>query len=174
MFVYLFQKICRKLYMKAEMSTKIEILKNLSTNQSQQINQLWNDEYPKNLNNRFPLLIQDTTDHNHYILSDQFNVILAWAVAFLREEEIWFSIIVSSANHKKGYGKMLINSLKKYNTELNGWVIDHNNYIKANGEQYDSPMGFYLKNDFKIIADDRIETDILSAVKIYWLKKEGA
>ncbi|SMD14689.1 hypothetical protein, partial [Pedobacter nyackensis] len=69
------------------------------------------------------------------------------------------------SNQNKGCGKMLIDSLKQNSKKLCGWVIDHNNDLKQDGSTYYTPMQFYLKNSF-IVMDEKIETDIISAVKI--------
>jgi GNAT superfamily N-acetyltransferase len=152
------------------MPPKITIAKNITADQVNQLDQLWNESYPKSLNNRFNMLLEDIKEYYHHILLNDTNEIIGWAVAFLREEEIWFSILVDSTHQNKGYGKMLINSLKQNYTKLNGWVIDHNNDLKVNGQYYNTPIQFYKKNGFEIIAEKRIETDIISAVKICWIR----
>jgi GNAT superfamily N-acetyltransferase len=148
--------------------TRIEISKNITAVQAEQLDKLWNDEYPKNLNNRFNILLHGVEEFEHHLLFSDTNEIIGWAVGFLRDEEIWFSILVSSIHQHNGYGSMLINSLKQWHDELNGWVIDHNNDLKVNGKHYKSPMQFYLKLGFEIIPEKRIETEIISAVKIRW------
>ncbi|MCB0473527.1 MAG: hypothetical protein KDC56_10755, partial [Flavobacteriaceae bacterium] len=59
---------------------------------------------------------------------------------------------------------------KEKETELNGWVIDHDNDYKINGELYKSPLNFYLKNGFQKSSDRRLELEKISAVKIKWKK----
>ncbi len=148
------------------MLSEIIIANKITTDQFNQINNLWNQEYPKNLNNRFGKLLDGINTYEHHLSVNDTNEIIAWAVVFLRDEEFWFSILVHSKHQGKGYGKMLINSLKQKHNKLNGWVIDHNNDLKVNGDPYRSPMQFYLKNGFKVIPEERIEADIISAVKI--------
>lgn len=148
------------------MFPEIIITNKITTDQSNQIDNLWNKEYPKNLNNRFSKLLNGINTYEHHLLVNYTNEIIAWAVVFLRDKELWFSIIVNSEHKKKGYGKMLLNSLKQEHNKLNGWVIDHNNDLKANGDPYRSPLQLYLKNGFKVIPEERIEADIISAVKI--------
>ena len=63
-----------------------------------------------------------------------------------------------------------MNKGKEKNSELNGWVIDHNKELKQNKEYYISPIEFYIKNDFRIIAETRLELENISAVKIKWTK----
>jgi GNAT superfamily N-acetyltransferase len=91
---------------------------------------------------------------------------LAWAVDFEKDYEIRFSIIVNRNQQRKGLGNSLIDRLKKDLREFYGWVIDHNDYKKENGEYYHSPLMFYTKQGFEILYDTRIDTDILNAVKI--------
>ncbi|MBX3163363.1 MAG: GNAT family N-acetyltransferase [Bacteroidetes bacterium] len=142
--------------------------KSLSPKQAKQINDLWNEEYPLNLKDKFHLLLQGTEKYNHYVIEDTNNNVIAWATDFERENATWFSIIVSSEYKGKGLGKLLIEKLKSENTEFYGWVIDHNKNLKSNGEHYKTPMPFYLKQGFEILSDVRMETDIISAVKIKW------
>jgi hypothetical protein len=147
------------------MTMRIEISKSLTEDQKKQIDHLWNELYPIKLKNRFGLLLKGIKEYNHHILLNEANEVIGWAVAFLRDDEIWFSILVSASNQNKGCGKMLIDSLKQNSKNLCGWVIDHNNDLKQDGSTYYTPMQFYLKNSF-IVMDDKIETDIISAVKI--------
>ena len=144
---------------------RIEISKSLTEDQAKKIDHLWNEVYPIKLKNRFGLLLKDIKEHSHHILLNEANEVIGWAVAFLRDDEIWFSILVSAENQNKGYGRMLIDSLKQSSKKLCGWVIDHNNDLKQDGSNYYTPTQFYLKNGF-IVTEERIETDIISAVKI--------
>lgn len=144
---------------------RIEISKSLTEDQTKKIDQLWNELYPIKLKNRFGMLLKDIKEDSHHILLNEANAVIGWAVAFLRDDEIWFSILVSAENQNKGYGKMLIDSLKRSSKKLCGWVIDHSNDLKQDGSNYHTPIQFYLKNGF-IVKEERIETDIISAVKI--------
>jgi len=99
---------------------------------------------------------------------DEFNQILGWAFVFVREKENWFGIILNSKQQGKGFGTLLLKELKKCKSSLNGWVIDHSNDIKQNGELYSSPLDFYLKNEFLVDKNIRLENNAISAVKIKW------
>lgn len=46
---------------------KISKIKLVTPGQSSQINQLWNDEYPIKLKDRFLILLDETDNFNHYI-----------------------------------------------------------------------------------------------------------
>ncbi len=75
----------------------------------------------------------------------------------------------SHSFHKgKGLGSILVERLKTENELFYGWVIDHNNDVKGNGELYQTPMPFYLKHGFVVLHEKRMETEIISAVKIKW------
>ncbi|MFN5415907.1 MAG: GNAT family N-acetyltransferase, partial [Flavobacteriia bacterium] len=113
----------------------------------------------------------DTKNHRHFVIENDLGEIIAWAVDFLSQEERRFSIIVSSMEKGKGLGVLLINKLKEENDVIFGWVIDHNKDLKRNGELYQTPMPFYLKHGFEILSDQRLETEIISAVKIKWERK---
>lgn len=144
--------------------------KTLTPFQRSQIDFLWNVEYPVNLFNRFSELLEGLENYNHYIIEDDKQNVLAWTTDFEKDNEIRFSIIVDSNHKHKGLGKTLLEKLKSQNAEFYGWVIDHNNDVKSNGYVYRSPLAFYLKNGFEILHDCRLETDIISAVKIKWKK----
>jgi GNAT superfamily N-acetyltransferase len=145
----------------------IILTKRLSASQFSQINQLWNDEYPLKLKDRFPLLLEGVTNFTHYIIEDDF-VVQAWAVAFEKDSELRFSIIVSVAQQGAGFGTALVDALKADFAVLFGWVIDHNEDIKSNGTFYLTPMPFYLKQGFTLLKDIRIDTEMIRAVKIQW------
>ena len=147
---------------------KITKTKTLSEKQSLQINKLWNEEYPIKLKDRFVILLDGVENYNHYIIEDDEQNVLAWAVDFEKENEIRFSIIVHSNYKGNGLGSMLVERLKTENKLFYGWVIDHNNDLKSNGEHYQSPMPFYLKHGFEILHDVRIESEMITAVKIKW------
>lgn len=149
-------------------SYDIHKTKVLTTKQFKQINQLWNEEYPKNLKDRFPILLEGVNNYNHYIIDDPNKNVIAWAVDFEKDKQVRFSIIVSSINKGKGFGGKLIAKLKEENEEFYGWVIDHNNDLKLNGSPYQTPMPFYLKHNFEILNDSRIDTEMIKAVLIKW------
>jgi len=151
---------------------RIEIVKNLTEDQANEIDELWNEVYPIQLKNRFGLLLDGIEEYEHHVLFNDSDDLIGWAVAFLRNNEIWFSILIATVNQNRGYGRLLIDSLKQKFNYLCGWVIDHNNYVKQDGSIYHSPLQFYQKNGF-MITDERIETDILSAVKIIFQGSNG-
>jgi GNAT superfamily N-acetyltransferase len=144
----------------------------LSLPQKDTIRELWNREYPQQLSftdgRTLEDYLLDLRDPFHFLVEDEGQQIIAWAFLFEREKETWFSMIVKSNWQGRSIGRSLIQLLKERSTVLNGWVIDHNNYKKQNGEIYISPLPFYLKNKFDICPDTRLETDLLSAVKIQW------
>jgi GNAT superfamily N-acetyltransferase len=140
----------------------------LTSLQSAQINQLWNDEYPLKLKDRFPILLDGADWQNHYIILDEEQNVIAWAIDFEKEKQIRFSIIVDSKQKGKGLGSLLIKRLKEENKEFYGWVIDHNNDLKSNGEHYQTPIPFYLKHGFEILNDITIDNEMIKAVLIKW------
>ena len=147
----------------------------LSEEQKRQILDLWNGEYPEKLCYNsladFDEYLEKLTNHQHFLLTNNENKIKGWAFTFNRENEKWFAIIVVEDLQGKGFGRKMLDQLKDHETVLNGWVIDHDNDLKKNGEFYQSPVKFYEKCDFKILNDERIELPKISAVKIRWTKK---
>jgi hypothetical protein len=144
----------------------------LTLEQKQFLFDLWNSEYPERICyseiSEFENYLQGLSNQEHYLLIDEANRIVGWSFSFVRENDKWFAIILNSKVHRKGYGTFLLQELKKNNLVLNGWVVDHQNEIKRNGELYISPMEFYTKNGFLVNHDLRIENDKISGVKIRW------
>lgn len=144
----------------------------LTLEQKDSLMQLWNNEYPERLHlntiEDFDLYLNGLSNTKHYLLMDDSDKIIGWTFTFLREDENWFAIILDHQIQGKGNGSLLINEIKKNNIILNGWVVDHENEVKQNGDFYKSPMPFYIKNGFAIIAETRIENEKMSAVKINW------
>jgi GNAT superfamily N-acetyltransferase len=153
---------------------KVQKTKILTESQFQQINHLWNQEYPLNLKDRFPILLNDVQNFQHYLLEDENKIILAWAVFFEKDGEIRFSIIVDNKYQGQGWGKLLIQQLIQDLDYFFGWVIDRDGDLKSNGQPYQSPLGFYQKLGFEILEDQRIDTEILQAVKIQWNGKRSS
>ena len=150
---------------------KVIKTKSLTSSQKKHIFNLWNNEYPQNLKynsiNEFESYLNQLNNLNHYLFTIN-DEIMGWAFTFERESEKWFALIISEIVHGKRYGTNFLNQLKEDNLVLNGWVIDNNNQLKSNGNLYKSPLDFYIKNEFSIIHNIRLETDKLSAVKIIW------
>ncbi len=151
---------------------KITKTENLSADQKQNIVRLWNAEYPAKLQHSgiesFDEYLSTKADLQHYLLTDENETIKGWLATFIRDEEKWFALLVDVTEQKKGYGTMLLDKVKEFENELNGWVMDHEKDVKASGEIYLSPLRFYLKNEFEILNEIRLETEIMSAVKIKW------
>lgn len=144
----------------------------LSLEEKEILRDLWNNEYPAKLNLKtvedFELYLNGISNTKHYLLFDDANKINGWAFTFLRDGEDWFAIILNHRIQGKGNGSLLINELKKNKNSLNGWVIDHEDEVKQNKEMYKSPLVFYIKNDFTVFSETRIENEKMSAVKINW------
>jgi GNAT superfamily N-acetyltransferase len=149
------------------LDTTIPIIKvkHLSKSQWRQINALWNEEYPVQLKDKFGLLLEGVTAFNHYLLEEK-EIVIAWAVDFEKEGETRFSLIVKKEYQGKGLGSTLINRLKVDLGVFYGWVIDHEKDQKQNGDFYTSPLPFYIHHGFVVLTEQRIDSNILSAVKI--------
>ena len=148
----------------------------LSKADKKEILTLWNDEYPEKLNYRtlseFEKYLGSLTEQSHILMKSENHRIKGWYFDFVRENEKWFAIILDSNFHRKGYGTELLNLGKEKESELNGWVIDKQDYKRKNGKLYKSPLIFYLKNGFEKLDNERLELEKISAVKIKW-KKTG-
>ena len=156
------------------MTENLDIIQTIELNEQvkKQILDLWNNEYPEKLTynslTEFENYLHNLSNLTHYLLTNKENLILGWALKFERENEKWFAIILSEIIKGKGLGRKMLNELKKEEQVLNGWVIDHNNDKKKNGQLYVSPLKFYEKCDFEILVNERLELDKISAVKIKW------
>lgn len=146
----------------------------LTVSDKAQILELWNNEYPEKLGhptiNSLEAYLDKLHNPGHLLMRDSHQRIIGWYLDFIREKEIWFAIIVNSNYHGMGLGTRLLNRAKDKESELNGWVIDHSNDRKKNGDSYNSPLRFYVSNGFEILHEERLELDIISAVKIKWTK----
>ena len=146
--------------------------KDLDLKEKKQIFDLWNKEYPRNLEyenfQQFEDYLKELKDQNHILVLDKNERIIGWYFDFIREDERWFAAILKSEFHGHKIGTALIELAKKDRSRLNGWVITSNEYLKSNGTAYRSPLGFYLKNGFIIHEEMRLETDKISAIKISW------
>jgi GNAT superfamily N-acetyltransferase len=155
----------------------VEITKtvNLSKDQKHSIIRLWNAEYPAQIQHSgidsFDEYLSSKGNLQHYLLTDDNENIKGWLATFMRDGEKWFALLVDGSEQKKGYGTMLLNKVKEFENEINGWAIDREKDVKSNGETYLSPIRFYLKNDFEILNDVRLETETMSAVKIKWINE---
>jgi acetyltransferase (GNAT) family protein len=135
---------------------------------------LWNNEYPIKL--CYPTLsdfenyLGKLENKTHFLLVNEIQQILGWALLFERENEMWFAIIIDTSVQGKGFGSDLLKRLKSKTDTLSGWVIDHNNDKKSDGSDYKSPINFYIRNQFKTNNTIRLELDVISAVKIEWTK----
>ena len=158
---------------------KLTKTENLTENQKTKISEIWNAEYPISLRfseeNNFEKYLSKLQNCVHYVLNDDFvsdfdeeNALVAWLCVFTRENERWFAMLVNGNYQKQGIGKLLLDNAKKDESELNGWIIDNNESKKENNMPYLSPIGFYLKNNFEILTNIRLENEQISAVKILW------
>jgi len=154
----------------------MKIIKTSEINEVQEfeIFELWNNESPLKLRHidisDFKIYLNNLINLSHFLLIDEKGKLFAWGMNCLKDKDIWFAVIVNSKIHSKGLGTQLLNEMKQHNDKLSGWVIDHNNDRKLNGEIYPTPIDFYLKNNFKILPHLRLENEKLSAVKIEWVK----
>ena len=151
----------------------IKKIKELNSIQKKEILKIWNDEYPSNLayNNLvdFEIYLDKLINSEHFVAYINSGIV-GWIVEFERDGGNWFVIMVSSQKQRKGIATKLIETVKRNSTELNGWVIDTENYTKQNGQVYKSPIEFYKKVGFEI-TKDRLENEKLSAVQIKWVEK---
>ncbi|MBI3233679.1 MAG: GNAT family N-acetyltransferase [Bacteroidetes bacterium] len=112
--------------------------------------------------------LEDVAYFQHYYITNSEDEIIDWAVIFEKDNELRFSIIIHYDYQGEGMGKQLVNQLIDDHKEFYGWVIDHDNDLKLDGDNYRSPLPFYIKHGFEVLSDIRIDNEMLSAVKIKW------
>lgn len=155
---------------------RIPATKDLDESAKEQLLDLWNSEYPEKLvyngMTEFDSYLQKLSGPTHFLLTGEQGIIYGWAFSFNRENERWFAIIVSGMLQGQGFGRKLLDTLKQTERTLSGWVIDHDDDKKKNGQLYRSPLKFYEKCGFDILYNIRLESGSLSAVKVKWTAKE--
>ena len=139
---------------------------NLTPKQFEEIDVLWNAEYPRQLKGRLALLLENNTKTIHYFGLDESGKIIAWSVLFEKEQDLRFSILVSRKHQKQGLGSILLTEMKKENLAFSGWVIDHNSDLRSDGSNYLSPLNVYLKNAFSIDESCRLNNEMIQAVLV--------
>lgn len=149
---------------------------NISSQICSEIRALWNKEYPKviqeNSQEKFQAYIDKLEDARHVLVLDKRNRVQGWYADFNRENDRWFVLILSAKTQGKGFGRKLIERAQKRHKRLNGWAIFANNYQKADGSFYHSPIGFYEKLGFQIRWDIVFETAIMKTLKIEWRQRK--
>ena len=143
----------------------------LNTAQKEDIRRIWNQEYPHQFVHpdlaSLEGYLQKLGKPIHFLITEA-DQIQGWLVTFNRDGARWFSIILDSSIQGKGLGSQLLNAAKKEEIELNGWATDHERDVRADGQAYASPIGFYLKNGFEVLKGTRLEQGLNSLVKIQW------
>jgi len=140
--------------------------------QCQQILQLWNNNYPSALAfsdvSGLKNYLDGLADCKYSLMVDETIGIVGWSALFERDQAWWFAVIVDGRKQGVGIGTSMLEDLKLKSDLLNGWVIDHDDYLKLDGTKYASPIQFYLKNGFKAVTEERLENNEISAVKVIW------
>ena len=115
----------------------------LSTAQKEGVIKIWNSEYPKSVMHQtiasFDDYLSQLKDKTHFLLLNDVDNILGWAVLFERNNGRWFALLIDSLLQGKGYGTELLTKLKKSEQILNGWVVDSNNVFKKMENSTDHP-----------------------------------
>lgn len=174
MFVYFNPQLSINKTVAKKFTVRIVRRKDLILSQKQELFELWNTEYPLDLQykeiSELDEYLKKLEDQNHILLMDENEKIIGWYSDFVRDNERWFLAILSSEIQGRKLGTLIIKIAKESNEKLNGWVINSDNYIKADGQFYKSPTDFYRKQGFQILEDIKLETDRISAIKIKWSK----
>jgi hypothetical protein len=83
--------------------------KYLNIKHKQEIINLWNEEYPIQLNYKkiedFEIYLENLNNCIHYLIQDSNNIIKGWAFKFERENKKWFAVIIAKEFQGIGIGK---------------------------------------------------------------------
>jgi GNAT superfamily N-acetyltransferase len=153
---------------------KIIKAKELTSAQKQALLELWNKEYPQELQygslSDLDRYLAGLEDQHHMLLLDDNDGVRGWYADFIREHERWFLVILDSEVQGRKFGARLMEMAKASNEELNGWVVTADHYLKTNGELYTPPGGFYQKQGFKLLEGYTLENAPVTATRIRWSK----
>ncbi len=154
---------------------RLQHFDSLNPQQKMRVIHIWNQEYPVTLNyespDEFEEYLSKLENISHYLAIDEYDIIKGWMAVFDRDNERWLALLIDSSAQSQGIGTHMLNAAKFNETELNGWVIEHDIYIKADGKPYLSPLEFYRKNGFEVLDDQHLQNHKINAVKIRWTKE---
>jgi GNAT superfamily N-acetyltransferase len=143
----------------------------LTKDQKRQILNLWNNEYPKDLSlagvDGFDAYLEKLSDKHHLLIVNQ-DEVEGWLIYFIRDGERCFAMLLDPRVQGKGLGRALLEKAKQYNAVLVGWVIKGNDHLKNDGSFYKSPVDFYEKAGFKILADVITEKNGIKGIQVRW------
>jgi GNAT superfamily N-acetyltransferase len=142
----------------------------LNPSQKKEIFKLWNSVSPDHISHDTIDSLEKylrTLDAVIYtLILDDTDRIVGWFALFDRDNGRWFAMFLDESIHGKGVGSQLLTQAKTHYDEISDWVIDHNNDKRLDSEPCISPVNFYLKNDFEVITDVRLELGQLSCTKM--------
>lgn len=132
---------------------------------------LWNNEFPAQINyqsvEELKAYLGDLSQLKHHLLKDKQGQIQGWLWLFERDGLPWFAMLLSRKIQRQGWGKKLMLWAQDESSFLNGWVVDHLNYNKADGSPYPSPLSFYIALGFRL-SKNRLDVEKLSVAHISW------
>ena len=151
---------------------EIQLVKraSLSDTEMETIREIWNNEYPESLYNtkeEFKKYLATMETATHYLACNANDTLCGWLCTFMRDNTLWFVLLVHGNAQRKGIGSQLIHRCQQDNYELTGWIIDRNKLKKRNGETYPSPMRFYEKLQFHVTEEYK-HLPIMVTRKILW------
>lgn len=151
---------------------RIQRFDSLNPQQKFRVIHLWNQEFPALLSynsaDQFDEYLSKLSNISHYLAIDEYDIIKGWMAVFDRDNKRWLALLIDPSSQGQGIGTHMLNAAKFNEAILNGWVIDHDLYLKADGKPYLSPLEFYTKNGFEVMNNERLHDKKISAVQIRW------
>lgn len=148
----------------------ISVTNELTPEQKEKVRAIWNSVYPEKLLLQTPAdferYLEPLGKQQHYLMKNLSGEVLGWGITFDRENERWFAMVLDDSIQRTGMGTVLLKRMQDGQPKLSGWVIDHDTTVRADGKPYLSPVEFYLKNQFTLEPETRLELPALSAVCI--------
>ncbi|ASS49709.1 MAG: hypothetical protein A3D31_09015 [Candidatus Fluviicola riflensis] len=148
----------------------IVVTNELTSTQKEAVRKIWNNVYPESLvlhtPEDFERYLETLGWKQHSLMENLSGELLAWGITFERENDRWFAMMLDPSIQGTGMGTVLLKRMQTGKSKLSGWVIDHNNAVRADGKPYLSPVEFYLKNKFTLEPETRLELPSISAVCI--------
>lgn len=152
------------------------IVEQLTEEQKSAVVKLWNHEYPIDFTLDGTTALDASIGHlvgqEHIVLTNSVKELVGWMIIFdftLKEQDNrWFILLVDRCHQRQGLGTQLLNSAKRRNDNLNGWIAFEEGLLRSDNLMYPLPTAFYEKQDFIVHQDVKWEARPFETAMISW------